>query len=762
MRTWTIAFLLGVLAVQYLSRLPSIGWSAGLFVAAALLYFFPAYRRVLLPVTAFACGFCWAWLFAQHLLDNRLPADLEGQELRVIGQVKDIPVEFERASRFVFVANTLLHGKRKRPVNWQLRLKWYGKQRPLLRAGQQWSLTVKLKRPHGFANPGGFDYERWLFANGYTATGYVRHPEQAVMLQPEPSFSIDGLRQSIAGSIWQALAGHPRQGIVRALAIGDRAQMNDADWQLLIRTGTNHLVAISGLHIGLVAGFIYWLVLSLVRHVPRLCLLRPAQDYAAVTAILAAIAYAALAGFAIPTQRAVIMISVFMLAVLARRRIASFDTLCLAILLVLVRDPHAVLAPGFWLSFAAVAVIFATLSGQLQPPGLLRQWGRVQWTISIALLPLLVVLFGRISVVAPLANLVAVPWVSFISVPLVFVAMLLSMLGLEQLWSLAAMSLQGLSVMLEGMAAWSFASLTMPAAPAWTVLTAISGIVITLLPRGLPGRWLGLLGILPMLLLRPSGPAPGELLVDVLDVGQGLSIVARTHSRTLVYDTGPVFSARFDAGRAVLLPYLHSLGVERIDSLVISHGDRDHNGGTPAVLDALPVAGMLAGQPAEVSAQAMHCEAGQAWQWDGVRFEVLSPFAGRTAGLSANDLSCVLKISTQKFSLLVPGDIEAGAERSLLLRHRQQLDADILIAPHHGSRSSSTRAFIEAVSPSHVVYSAGYRNRYRLPNAQIVRRYGDIPAYETAHTGKLQFHLSDSGISVQAWRARHRKYWHAD
>jgi competence protein ComEC len=340
--------------------------------------------------------------------------------------------------------------------------------------------------------------------------------------------------------------------------------------------------------------------------------------------------------------------------------------------------------------------------------------------------------------------------------------MLLSMLGLEQLWSLAAMSLQGLSVMLEGMAAWSFASLTMPAAPAWTVLTAISGIVITLLPRGLPGRWLGLLGILPMLLLRPSGPAPGELLVDVLDVGQGLSIVARTHSRTLIYDTGPVFSARFDAGRAVLLPYLHSLGVERIDSLVISHGDRDHNGGTPAVLDALPVAGILAGQPAEVAAQAMHCAAGQAWQWDGVRFEILSPFAGRTAGLSANDLSCVLKISTQQFSLLVPGDIEAGAERSLLARHRQQLDADILIAPHHGSRSSSTRAFIKAVSPSHVVYSAGYRNRYRLPNAQIVQRYGDIPAYETAQTGKLQFHLSGTGISVRAWRARHRKYWHAD
>jgi competence protein ComEC len=762
MRTWTIAFLLGVLAVQFLPRLPAPGWC---LVGLALLLpacFQPVLRRMMLPILALACGCCWACLYGQSQLEKRLPPELEGKELRVIGTVSEIPKPGQRISRFVFLANTLVLDMGKQRVNWKLRLKWYGKERPSLRAGQKWALSVKLKRPHGTANPGGFDYERWLFANRFNATGYVRQPSTARLILQAPVFSKDGVRQSIAESIDRALSTHPGKGIIQALAIGDRGQMSDVDWQLLTRTGTNHLVAISGLHIGLVSGFFYWLVLSGVRRVPRLCLLRPGQDYAAIAALMAALVYAALAGFSIPTQRAVIMISVFMLAMLLRRRIASYDTLCLAMLLVLLHDPLAVLAPGFWLSFAAVTVIIAAVRGQLLHAGIIREWSRVQWAISIALLPLLVMLFGRISLVAPLANMVAIPWVSFISVPLVLIAMLLSGFGLEIFWGLAGLSIQGLSVVLESMATWEYAGLVLPAAPIWTVFPAIAGTAIYLLPRGLPGRWLGLLGVLPMLLIRPPGPAPGELIIDVLDVGQGLSIMARTHTHTLVYDTGPAYGAGFDAGRAVLLPYLQSLGVNRLDTLVISHGDRDHNGGTLSLLNGLPVTRVLAGQPAEVAGQAEQCEAGQQWHWDGVHFELLSPYMGSTATESDNNLSCVLKISTQHASLLIPGDIEADRERKLLAHDSQRLAADILIAPHHGSRSSSSQAFIAAVSPEYVVYSVGYRNRYRFPNPQVVRRYGAIPGYETPRTGKLQFHLSDTGIATEVWRSQHRKYWYTD
>lgn len=758
MRTGTIAFLCGIVAVQQLAELPPLAWSGLALFAALCLFIPPATRRHALPVFALVAGFAWASLYADGLLAKRLPAEYEGVELRLVGRVVGLPTQTERATRLDFQAEQLLQDDSSRAVEWRLRLKWYGEQPPELRPGQRWQLRVKLKRPHGFANPGGFDYEQWLFANGYSATGYVRRSATARLLGTAAGDGIDTLRQAVAGRIEAALPGAPRQGIVRALAIGDRGRMSDGDWQVLTRTGTNHLVAISGLHIGLVAGFAWWLVLRLVRFNSRLCLWRPAQDFAAVAALCVATAYAALAGFSIPTQRALIMIAVFMLAWLWRRRATSFDSLCLALLLVLLWDPMAVLAPGFWLSFTAVAVIFASLTGQLQAVTYLRQWGRLQLAISLGLLPLLVILFGRVSLVAPLANLLAIPWVSFVSVPLVFIAMLLAPFDLVWPWQLAAYSLDGLFLLLEPLANWSYASLALPVAPGWTFVPALLGVLIVFLPRGLPGRWLGLLGLVPMLVLRPAVPASGEVLVHVLDVGQGLSVVVRSHGHNLVYDSGPAFGTT-DAGETVLVPFLRSQGISRLDRLVISHADQDHNGGTASLLAAVPVDTILAGQPGAVPGGAVQCRQGMSWRWDGVEFAILAPADTELASPSDNNHSCVLRISTARASLLLTGDIEAAVEHRLVAEQRAALSSDVLLAPHHGSRSSSTAAFIEAVRPAHVVYTVGYRNRYHLPNRRVVDRYDGAMAYRTDADGMLSFHLDSLSVRAQRWRRQRQRYW---
>ncbi len=771
MRAAAPGFLAGTWMLQQLASLPDWRWSLLLPLVALLGWrtslLRPAWGRVVVfAVLGFLCASAVGHALSRGGLDPRL----EGRDVRVEGTIVSLPDTRGDRSRFHFRAERLWLEDTPFPPPGKLLLSWY-RDAPPLRAGERWRLRLRLKRPNGFMNPGGFDYEGWLFAQGIRATGYVRKAQagdENVRLSPASGRQIDRLRQHLRDGIRASLAGHPQTALVTALAVGDRTAMEEAQWDLLIRTGTNHLLAISGLHVGLVAGMVFFLMRWLWSRSAAACLRWPAPKAGALAALLAAGVYAALAGFAVPTQRALVMVAVVMVALIVQRQTRPSSLLAMALLVVLVIDPLAVLAPGFWLSFAAVAAILLGVSGRVGAARGWRSWGRVQWVVALGLLPLLILLFQRASLVAPLANLLAVPWVSLLTVPLTLLGSLLwllfPVLG-GWLLSAAAWSLSALWWLLEWLGAWSLAQWTQPAPPAWAVASALVGVVLLILPRGFPARWLGGVWLLPLLLARPAMLPHGEAEFTLLDVGQGLAAVVRTRHHTLVFDTGPRFPSGFNTGEAVLAPFLRERGVVRLDRLIVSHGDNDHLGGARALAAEFPPVLVTSSVPqrlVELGAQA--CRGGERWRWDGVAFEILHPapdYAVR--GRSGNNRSCVLRVAAGGAAVLLPGDIERPAEHHLLSSRPGSLRAEVLVAPHHGSRTSSSAAFIDAVAPRYVLFPVGYRNRYGFPKDDVVARYRTrgVEVLDSARHGAIRFRLTPAGAQLRdTWRQSARRYWH--
>ncbi len=760
MGSGVVAFLLGVLAFQQLGSLPAPGWALLLIPALWALWRLPRPWHL---IPACAAGLLWALVYGHWLLDDALAPALEGHDLTVIGTVTDLPERRPRTTRFLFDIQRVTAGAAPGQVPARVRLSWYG-EAPALVPGARWRLQVRLKRPNGYSNPGGLDYEAWLFRHRIRATGYVRHAVAAQRLPPAPARPGEALaraRQRLAGELDAALDGAPHAGILKALAIGVRSGISEADWDTLRRTGTGHLVAISGLHIGLLAGLVFFAVRRLWAALPGLVLRVPAPVAAAWAGLLAGLGYAALAGFSLPTQRALIMIALVMAAVVLRRAPRAGHALASAALGVLILDPLAVLAPGFWLSFGAVAVILYAQAGRLGRGNAWWRWGRVQWAVALGLLPLLLTLFQAASLVSPLANLVAVPVVSLLVIPPVLAgtALLPWVPGLAAAaLHAAAWLLAVLWHLLAGLAALPWAQWTGPAPDSAALVLATAGMALLLAPRGLPGRWLGLCMLLPAAVPQPLRPAPGEAWFTLLDVGQGLSAVVRTAHHTLVYDTGPRFPSGFNAGDAVVVPFLRHAGVGHLDLLLVSHGDMDHRGGAPAVRAAYP-APVLTSAPRRLRAPTRRCHAGLQWRWDGVRFRVLHP---RGAAARGNNRSCVLRVDAGADSVLLPGDIEAGAERALLARGAP-LRADILVAPHHGSTTSSTPAFVAAVAPQAVVFPVGYRNRYGFPKPSILARYAaqGVERFDSARDGAITYRLGGApGLDPpERFRRASHRYW---
>jgi competence protein ComEC len=757
-RLGIIAFLLGVCVLQRLTALPSSHWC---WLAPGLLAAAWRWPRLRLPVMA-AVGFLWALLQASTALQHVLPPVWEGVDLAAVGRIASVPRRDARRLQFVLHVDGLRHAGHAIAGPRRLRLSWYGRA-PRLQAGDRWRLTVRLKRPSGLMNPGTFDYERWLFQHHIDATGYVRAGPSNRRL--DRGWSLNRVRQRLVESLHRALGFDRNLGVVTALAVGERRGISKGQWELLNATGTSHLLAISGLHIGLVAGLVFVLTRWLWSRPLRLTSRLPAPKAAALMGLTAAAAYAALAGFSVPTQRALIMVVVAFGGLLLGRYRRPTDSLAAALLVVLVWDPLAVLAPGFWLSFAAVAAILYGMSARVGGSGLWWRWGRVQWLVAAGLLPLSLVFFQRLSWVAPAANLVAVPWVSLLVVPLVLLGSTLLVLGdglggwmlhwasalLDLLWHFLA-ALADLP-----MAVWS-----QQAPPLWAVLAAGLGALLLLAPRGFPGRWLAALLWLPAFVALPPAPVAGALDLTVLDVGQGLAVVARTRRHTLVYDAGPRFSPSFDAGAAVVVPFLRNLGVRRIDRLVVSHDDRDHMGGLGSILRRLTVDDVLSGVPEAVAGvQAHQCRRGQAWTWDAVRFRVLSP-SSRTAR-NGNNRSCVLRIDAPGGSVLLTGDIQSEVEQQLLAQLPEWLPADVLVVPHHGSRTSSTAAFVQRVRPAYAVFTTGYRNRFGFPRPAVVARYRGAGAalLDSAADGAVRFRIGPGrGVGApQRYRVVAGRYW---
>jgi competence protein ComEC len=765
-----LAVLAGTLFLQLLPELPSNALAVPLLAALAMAARH-AHGRILAWCIA---GFLWAWLHAGLRLTEDLPPDIEGVDLLLRGSVASLPATNGRATRFIFKAQSRRAGPGTDPgSDWiaftpTLRLSWYDA--PELHAGEGWELKARLKRRQGFHNPGGFDYAGWLFHNGVNATGYVRQGRDARRRDVAESTSPGlRLRAAVERRLEAAFAEVRQRGMLRALTLGERDGIDAQQWSVLRATGTGHLVAISGLHIGLVAGLGFmcgrWLWVR--SHVCTLWLAAPRA--AALVAIIAATLYAVLAGFGIPTRRAWIMALVVLLGILAQRAVRPLHGLGLALLLVILADPFAVVSPGFWLSFAAVAIIFALLAHTTsRSTGMgrrTRQLVRLQLALSLGLLPLTLLFFGQLGWVAPPANLFAVPWTSLVLVPLLFAGLicLYPLPALAQwLFVVAGWAADLMQRVLDWFAALPGAAVGMPQGPAWITFAAVAGVVVLLLPRGMPQRALGWLLLIPLATWSPPRPPPGTAWFTMLDVGQGMAAVIRTHRHTLIYDTGPRFGPDFDTGDAVVAPFLLAHAIRRVDILVISHGDNDHRGGAASLDRRVPVYRLLTSVPRQIDWRyATPCVAGQDWEWDGVRFRMLYPPADTLA--RGNDASCVLQVETPDGGrLLLPGDIEAGAEHALVRSLGETLRSHILVAPHHGSRTSSTAAFVQAVAPEVVLFPVGYRNRYGFPHPTVTARYRNLGVrmFSSAEAGAIHIQLGAHGREPVLERQRARRYWH--
>ncbi len=856
MRLVLCGFVLGVVLLQQRAALPGpLGWGVGaaLFIAAtALAVTLAASCRVsrasalgvrtagALRVGAcfFAAalaGFGYAAGRADLRLRDALPPQWEGRDLVLSGHVRGLPARDARSVRFLFSVDTDAVGRdtgiaRFPPV---VQLSWYrrgGDRLPDIVPGERWRLTVRLKRPHGHANFGGHDLEATLFARGVRATGHVAGSAPAERLPGTAgglASAIDRWRFALGSRIGETLAAAPHRGIVFALAIGAQEAIEAADRAILRRTGTSHLVAISGLHIGFVAGLCAALAAWLWR---RSCFLGtrlarggarewplvvPTPIVASIAGAVCAAGYAALAGFNVPAQRALWMLVVVSAAFAFGRSAAPSLVLAWAAALVVLVDPWAVVAAGFWLSFGAVSLISFALHGRSRKPRLdrgeiadepldpfdtragrrgapRRSWRllarrgaarareqlgsaiRAQYAVTIGLAPLTAFWFSQVSLVGPFANALAIPWVSVLVTPVVLVGVALPAPFDATAFEFAHALLDPLMSVLRWLSDGEWAEWRVPRPSSWALACACAGVVWCLMPQGWPLRFAAPLALLPLAFPVPSSPGPGAFRLTALDVGQGSAIVVETARHTLLFDAGPgPESTR--AGERIVVPYLLANGLPELDALVVSHPDADHAGGAAAVLEGVRVRQLLGGLPpanalwrmaGAAGAETVRCASGQRWRWDGVDFTILWPKPGPLPAKS-NAGSCVLKVESDGFAALLTGDIDAAVEGTLqreasdLSGLVDPLAADVLVVAHHGSKTSSTEPFLDSVRPRAAIFQVGYRNRFGHPHSSVWSRFTarGIELTRTDRDGAARVEFVGGALTLERYRDTHRRYW---
>ena len=755
------ALLAGVTGGLLLPGLPAAGWLLVVLLAGLALLLRGGGCR-LAGALLFGIGF--TGLHAAHVLRAQLPPTLERRALEIEGSIAELPVHEPRRTRFEFVVDDdasqppELRGKR-------IRLGWFEEDmqgRVRLQAGSRWSFPVELRAPTGLRNPGASDGEKHALASRIAATGHVKVPVLARRLAPPRG--IEAWRERMSARIATSVPSASSR-YVRALALGDTRALEETDWSRLRAAGLTHLIAISGFHVGLVAGFFALIGAAVWWLFPGLCRWMPRPFAAGLGAILGACLYAALTGFAVPTLRTAVMIAALVAARCLRRRQRLADTLALGCIVLLLLDPLAVLGAGFWLSFAGVAWLLWCLPADQGP----RRWAMLhgflaaQAVATLGLLPLTVLLFGQASFAGPVANLAAVPWWSLVVVPLALLGVLAETVhaGLGQWpWQAAAWCFDLLWPALARIADSPLAMAWLPE-PRWHAwpLAMLSAFWL-LLPRGLPGKPLALLLWLPLLCPPRDLPAHGEAELTVIDVGQGLSVLVRTARHSLLYDMGPATIDGFDAGARAVVPALHGLGVRRLDAAMLSHGDNDHAGGWGTVSRAFPVAALLAPEGSPVPG-IVPCRAGQSWQWDGVRIRVLHPAAWFP--YLGNEASCVLRIETAHGNALLTGDIGHLIEAKLLREDPASLRNEVVLVPHHGSAGSSGEDFVAATGARLALVSSGASNRFGHPRMPVVQRWCEAGAevVDTARAGAIRVWLRAGGLQMQERRASRPRLWDA-
>ncbi len=845
-----LGFVVGVaLQLQQAQLWGVLGYAVltaiGAFALAGIAAFQSAFQRrrlaglqlVLALLMAGGLGFGLTGARSVAYLATALNPVLEGQDIEVTGQITAMPQWGEDGVRFrMAVASAQLNGKKVvLPPN--IQLGWYSgfgtrpaKVQPVtdgdpeppefsmelqrqpqpLRAGERWQMTVRLKAPHGNSNPHGFDYELWLWEQGVQATGYVRTSQADVpprRLTSDWSKPVERARQSVREAIFERVDNRQLAGVLAALVVGDQNAIERADWDVFRATGVAHLMSISGLHITMFAWaaslVIGWLWRRSVRITPALCLAVPAAAAGALGGLALATGYALFSGWGVPAQRTIWMLAAVVVLRHCGKQWPWPPVWLLVMAVVVALDPWALMQPGFWLSFVAVGVLFASgsdgarqkekqeainsgavsahdmgattlkhhqiwLSKAVSRSGVARlgfnlvSAAREQWVITLALTPLSLLLFNQVSIIGLLANAVAIPWVTLVVTPLAMAGALFS-----PAWDAAALAVSALIWLLQWMASLSWATVSVAAAPLWCAAAGTLGGVLLAMRLPLHWRMLGVPLLLPVLLWQPLRPADGQFEILGADIGQGNALIVRTASHSLVYDTGPKFSRESDAGNRVLVPLLQAMG-EKIDMLMLSHRDLDHIGGAPAVLAMQPQARLVSSIEDSHELQAIRkaerCLAGQSWSWDGVDFEILHPLpADYEIKTKSNAMSCVLRISNGAKTALLAGDLEAAQELRLVRTPDMQakLKADFLLMPHHGSKTSSTGPFLDAVRPQFALAQAGYRNRFNHPVASVLARYADrqIQVIKSPSCGAAIW-ASQQPAQVNCHRATSQRYWH--
>ena len=795
---FTLSYACGVWLLQQQAALPGYSWAwlLALTPLALLLDERVTWARVLRGLLTILLGIVLGFYLsayqAQQRLAITLPYEWQGRDIEVIGVVAELPRVSERGQRFAFDVEQTLTPEVAVPPHVYLSTYIDERSEPVqVHAGERWQFTVRLKQPHGSSNPHSFDFERWALENNVRAVGYVHGKgdnHRIDTLAAGIGYRIESWREAVRERFAATLQDAPYVGVLSALAIGDQSSIPQAQWQVYTRTGVNHLMSISGLHITMLASLAYALCYWLWRRSVHLTLWLPARKAASTLALLMALAYALLSGYGVPAQRTVYMVAAVTVALWMKRNFSVSQILSFALLPVLMIDPWAVLAPGFWLSFGAVALILYVNShrlGHIRTESassdsrsvyfkrVITEYAVVQWAMSIGLTPLLLGLFQQVSLVSPIANAIAIPLVSLIVVPLTLLG---TVLPIEPPLWLAHAVMQFTMQILEWLNNLPQAVWTQHAPPAWSIVSGMLGVLLILAPRGFPSRWLGWVLMLPMFLNTPEAPASNSLRMIVFDVGQGLSVGVQTHSHALLYDTGPDYSGDADSGNRVIVPALRAMGISQLDGLILSHDDIDHSGGTTSVLQAMPVTWIASSLPddspmlqdiAVQSGTELHgrrrCNDGERWSWDGVDFTILHPdsVVDSNSKPHDNNLSCVLRISIGEQHILLVGDIEKNSEQRLLKLHAEQLPANLLVVPHHGSKSSSTIEFVGTVLPDYAVFTNGYRNRFGHPKEEIVQRYADSGAelLRSDEDGAVLVTMDAQGLSVERYRKTHQRYW---
>lgn len=791
-----LLFSAAVLLTGLLPQLPSLTY-LWLLLPLFLFSFIRSVRRVSSYLLAVAMGLAWGIYSGHQILESQL-SDLDsGKTFLITGTVSGLPKhQFKKTSFWLDVddmrdqqGNKIKNHKPNR-----VQISWYFRAQdsiPVLNTGDQWQLSVKLHRPRSFVNPAGFDYQLWLLRKGVGATGYVvkgdNHPLQKS--QHNVDDAIEVWRYQLQRWVMRQ-SDSPHSGILAALLIGDSSGVDKSDWQIMQKTGTNHLIAISGLHVGFLAivGFYFGLTLGRLLQLIRFPL--PAQFSGYVTASIFAAFYSALAGFNIPTVRTLLMLSIFYWICLQRQETQFIRIFCLALVLVVIVDPLAAYDMGFWLSFGAVAFLLMGFSGRLYFPKpnsighklyqIILDYCRSQWLMLLGLLVPLIIFISSFSLASPLANALAIPLITFLVVPCLLLAATLDNLfpGWGQgLLNLAAILLDWLLDVLQALLKW-FPFESNPLVyltPTMIIFVALCCLLL-LLPKGFFSRKISAVLLVVSLLVAMTLPVPDQpdLRLVVMDVGQGTAVVVQVRDKTLVYDTGAKFSENFDAGSGILVPYLRSLAIRQLDILVVSHNDQDHAGGLEGLLANMSVEQLLLGQykplfkPTDAQQiqyqkanQQGSCHSFPAWHWHQVQFRFISwPLRYRA---SANNYSCLLEITYNDQIILLPGDLEAEVESQLLGNQQLPSNVQLLLAGHHGSQTSSSNEFVQQVAPKQVVYSAGYNNRYGHPHRSVRKRFQSIGTREfnTAEQGALEFSWKN-GVNqpVLIYRDLKRRYWY--